>query len=491
MRGVIKNGRVLKGAPVPSASTSVSAVAVHTTSASSSLLDENTLSPAGVPTQTARKTAAPGAVHTTTRKSSFQGGNVPSWADSREPTSTLGIPSRTTFNSWKPPTSLGGLWEMLNLEGAGGLSAMPQRAAQTAYTAARMAFFFAQSALISRSLGVEMSALPNGGPMPPDVSKEAADKMVQDSLGGIVELTKMDIENVRRGIYRAPYDMDPRHRQWSPAFWADQHERLLRDRREGKEIRLKKDTRVRSASEADGYPAYYLQHFHWQPGGWLSDESAQIYEHSTESLFFGAQDMMQRQALVPLHYFMRGRDPARTSVLDVACGTGRFLTFLKDNYPAVRTYGVDLSPNYLKTAEANMGYFEKFDMKVNGSRIFSRAQFIQANAERLPFEDSSLDVVTCVYLFHELPPNARQAVAQEVSRVLKPGGIFIWADATQDGDRPEIAQAAGIFNRMFHEPYFSSFFRADFKPMFAASGLGHEATILAHLTKVMCFRKGF
>lgn len=55
---------------------------------------------------------------------------------------------------------------------------------------------------------------------------------------------------------------------------------------------------------------------------------------------FRLQDMMQRQTLVPLHYFMRGRDPARTSVLDVACGTGRFLTFLKDNYPAVRTYGV-------------------------------------------------------------------------------------------------------------------------------------------------------
>lgn len=54
-----------------------------------------------------------------------------------------------------------------------------------------------QSALISRSLGVELSALPNGGPMPSDISKEAADKILADSLGSIVELMRMDVENVR------------------------------------------------------------------------------------------------------------------------------------------------------------------------------------------------------------------------------------------------------------------------------------------------------
>lgn len=52
---------------------------------------------------------------------------------------------------------------------------------------------------------------------------------------------------------------------------------------------------------------------------------------STETLFLGRQDAMQRQALVPLASFMRGQ-PARgfgVRLLELACGTGRFASFIK------------------------------------------------------------------------------------------------------------------------------------------------------------------
>eukprot|EP00443_Scrippsiella_acuminata_P060241 CAMPEP_0115554928 /NCGR_PEP_ID=MMETSP0271-20121206/97547_1 /TAXON_ID=71861 /ORGANISM="Scrippsiella trochoidea, Strain CCMP3099" /LENGTH=95 /DNA_ID=CAMNT_0002988671 /DNA_START=129 /DNA_END=413 /DNA_ORIENTATION=+ len=42
------------------------------------------------------------------------------------------------------------------------------------------------------------------------------------------------------------------------------------------------------------YPEYYLRNFHYQTDGWLSDASARIYEVSTEALFTGTQDAMQR-----------------------------------------------------------------------------------------------------------------------------------------------------------------------------------------------------
>ena len=70
-----------------------------------------------------------------------------------------------------------------------------------------------------------------------------------------------------------------------------------------------------------------------QTDGWLSQQSAQVYEMSTETLFVGRQDAMQRQTLVPLAEHMRSQQ--RTSamaaprMLEVACGTGRFATFLK------------------------------------------------------------------------------------------------------------------------------------------------------------------
>ena len=68
-----------------------------------------------------------------------------------------------------------------------------------------------------------------------------------------------------------------------------------------------------------------------QTDGWLSEKSASIYEASTETLFLGRQDAMQRQSLVPLHSFMqgRGRQGQGTQMLEVACGTGRFATFVK------------------------------------------------------------------------------------------------------------------------------------------------------------------
>ena len=68
-----------------------------------------------------------------------------------------------------------------------------------------------------------------------------------------------------------------------------------------------------------------------QTDGWLSSNSAKVYESSTETLFVGRQDAMQRQTLVPLAPFMASL-PFSTQppkIIDVAAGTGRFATFLK------------------------------------------------------------------------------------------------------------------------------------------------------------------
>ena len=76
-----------------------------------------------------------------------------------------------------------------------------------------------------------------------------------------------------------------------------------------------------------------------QTDGWFSEKSASIYEASTETLFLGRQDAMQRQSLVPLHRFMQARSGGRqvkgdnTKMLEVACGTGRFATFVKVPVP--------------------------------------------------------------------------------------------------------------------------------------------------------------
>ncbi|WDM03104.1 methyltransferase domain-containing protein [Alicyclobacillus cycloheptanicus] len=52
--------------------------------------------------------------------------------------------------------------------------------------------------------------------------------------------------------------------------------------------------------------------------------------------------------------------------------------------------------------------------------------FCVGDAEHLPFEDASFDIVTCRFAAHHFP-NIQTAI-QEVSRVLKPGGTFLLVD---------------------------------------------------------------
>ena len=68
-----------------------------------------------------------------------------------------------------------------------------------------------------------------------------------------------------------------------------------------------------------------------QTDGWLSEQSAKVYEVSTETLFLGRQDAMQRQTLVPLHKYVMSRPAGAAGLraLEIAAGTGRFATFIK------------------------------------------------------------------------------------------------------------------------------------------------------------------
>ena len=66
--------------------------------------------------------------------------------------------------------------------------------------------------------------------------------------------------------------------------------------------------------------------------GWFSADSAEIYESSTETLFMGRQDAMQRSTLVPLARHLQSagvQSGAGLKLLEVACGTGRFATYIK------------------------------------------------------------------------------------------------------------------------------------------------------------------
>jgi ubiquinone/menaquinone biosynthesis C-methylase UbiE len=252
---------------------------------------------------------------------------------------------------------------------------------------------------------------------------------------------------------------------------------MLRDLPSAVERREASDAgSVRELAEASDLPEYFTQDFHFQTGGYLTEDSAKLYDVQVETLFYGSAQLMRRAGLLAVCEAVRGRDQRRLSLLDVACGTGRLLRDVRRALPAIKLTGVDLSAAYLSEAEEHM-------------RGLRPAKFLAANAEALPFDDASQDIVTNVFLFHELPPDVRRTVAGEFARVLKPGGTLVFIDSLQMGDKPGWDGMLEAFPVRFHEPYYRHYAIDDLAGVFEGAGLEVVETRLAFLSKVMICRK--
>jgi ubiquinone/menaquinone biosynthesis C-methylase UbiE len=291
-------------------------------------------------------------------------------------------------------------------------------------------------------------------------------------LRDLAALLRRDWDNIAAGRYKPPFDLavnPARALRSSARFFADLPAVHLRRRaQETQEIFRARQPEVRD------YPRYYLQNFHHQTDGYLSPRSAELYDFQVETLFSGGADAMRRQALVPLGAHLTTLE--RPRLLDVACGTGRFLAFAKDSFPATELVGLDLSQAYLARAKALL-------------RRWGGAELVDANAESLPLADASVDAVSCIYLFHELPRAVRMKVAREMARVLKPGGLLVFLDSIQPGDHAPYDALIERFPRSMHEPYFADYCAQDLPALFAEAGLAVTVQERAFFSKLIAAKK--
>jgi ubiquinone/menaquinone biosynthesis C-methylase UbiE len=250
-------------------------------------------------------------------------------------------------------------------------------------------------------------------------------------------LLEKDWQDAEQGVYPAELLFDNPWEdffRYYPMVWIDTTQTWER-------IKGKRYQEFSSDIKTEGYPKYYLQNFHYQTDGYLSDRSANLYDLQVELLFNGSADAMRRRILAPLKQALAGTTHPR--ILDIACGTGRTLKMLRGAFPEASLYGVDLSPAYLRKANQLLS-------ELRGEL----PQLLQANAEELPYLDRYFQGVSSVFMFHELPPEARQQVIEQSYRVLQPGGVFVICDSIQEADSPEFAPMMRNFPTMFHEPYY-------------------------------------
>ncbi len=342
------------------------------------------------------------------------------------------------------------------------------RARFGAEQAARVGWYAANNAAAvrrARELAKDLPPLPR-----PTISAPAGVPERSKLLPHVRRLLEDDLANVEAGLYPMPED---------EGF---QLPELLRRRalymKDLPEVVRRRHTKAsQEVDRTDGRrPRYYLQNFHYQSGGWMTPESAALYDTQVETLFFGAAAAMRRQGLVPIAEEVRGRDQRTMRLLDVACGTGAFLKDVTRAFPRLPSVALDLSEPYVRQARAALG-----------DRPAVRP--LVGNAEALPVADGSVDVLTSVYLFHELPPKVRPVVAREMGRVVRPGGIAVIVDSLQTGDTPEFDGLLELFPQMFHEPYYESYTRTDMAALFAEGGLVEERSWPAFMSKVFVFRK--
>ena len=290
-------------------------------------------------------------------------------------------------------------------------------------------------------------------------------------LAEMGRLFARDLANVERGYYPMPrdHDGDLRHAiATSQRYFADLP--IVAERRGSERAHEIASEQPEAPAE---YPDYFLQNFHYQTGGYLTEQSAKLYDMQVEVLFSGTANAMRRQCLVPIAKFLRGKDQRQLKLLDAACGTGRFLRAVKEAFPRLAVTGSDLSAAYLEEARRHAKPFT----------IATEA----AAAEALPFADASFDIVTSIYLFHEVPPEIRRAIAREFARVLKPQGLLVFMDSLQLGDKPGYDGLLEAFPSNFHEPYYASYIAEDLRALFTAAGLevtGAEPVFLSKM--VVC-----
>ena len=310
---------------------------------------------------------------------------------------------------------------------------------------------------------------PSTVPVPP--------RMLQDLRAAMDRLHQLDWDEAERGLYPASLLFDAPWLDWAaryplvwldtPRTWSRRQERNVHD--------LPKDL------DTSAYPDYYLQNFHHQTDGYLSETSASLYDLQVEILFNGTADPMRRRVLAPLLQGLQSfgdRPQGQLRILDVATGTGRTLRQLRGALPQAQLVGLDLSHAYLRQAN-------RWLSQLPGEL----PQLVQGNAEAMPFIDGGFEAVTCVFLFHELPPEARQNVLEQCFRLLVPGGTLVLADSVQLADSPQFEVAMENFRRVFHEPYYPEYIRDDIDQRLHQAGFEPVTASSHFMTRVWCARK--
>lgn len=174
--------------------------------------------------------------------------------------------------------------------------------------------------------------------------------------------------------------------------------------------------------------------------------------------FLGTRTWEERVVNVALQDLLRLMEESGRRfpvILDAGCGQGKAFRFLQEQFAPERLVGLDVDTEGLECARRE------------ASRRQLNVELIEGNCAAIALPDASVDMVFCHQTFHHLVD--QEHALQEFYRVLKPGGLLLFAESTRE------YICSWVIRLLFRHPMHVQRSAEEYLAMIRAAGFRFEA----------------
>ncbi len=231
-------------------------------------------------------------------------------------------------------------------------------------------------------------------------------------------------------------------------------------------------------------PRYLTAHdIHLCPGGYhtetVSDDlsAGAAYDRVISVHSMGTQGPYNDDAGQSVAAWLKAKhaDLHPQRILDLGCTVGHFTLPFKAAFETAEVIGIDVAAPCLRYAHAR------------ANALGVAVDFRQANAEAVPFEDESFDLIVSRQFLHETSLPALKRVFAECHRLLKPGGIMLHQDAPQFDELDAYTASLRDWDIHFNnEPFMAACYELPLEDFYAAAGFA-SANIFRAFTRSLFF----
>ncbi len=141
-------------------------------------------------------------------------------------------------------------------------------------------------------------------------------------------------------------------------------------------------------------------------------------------------DEVNRYSIQLYHRLAKMVDISEKNIVEIGCGRGGGIAYISKIYTPKSAIGIDLNAKAVKFG--------------NSHYKLKNLKFEQGNAQSLQFDNESKDIVFNVESSHRY--SRMELFLDEVYRILKPGGYFLFTDFRYKEDMAELVELLGQYN---------------------------------------------